>query len=149
LQGISYESGSMFQAEIKEISPYPETSSYYQGGNHNASYYPFIAYIDNPGSLYNNEWVQLILADDGEQNSAGIYLDNSYIRKEDGQSYVYIEGEDGRLKKQVVVTGRSLYGYAVEIKSGLTLEDNIAFPYGKNVKEGTKTVITDTSSFYY
>jgi hypothetical protein len=149
LQGMSYESGSIFLAEIKEISPYPETSLNYYGGNTNVSYYPFIAYVDNPGELFNNEWVELVLLNEGEQDYSAIYLEAFLIRKEDGQNYVYIEGEDGRLIKQMVVIGKRLGGYAVEIKSGLTLDDNIAFPYGKNVKEGTKTVITDTSSFYY
>ena len=40
--------------------------------------------------------------------------------------------------KQYVVTGKTLWGQAVEIVSGLSLDDRIAFPYGKNVKEGVK-----------
>ena len=31
-----------------------------------------------------------------------------------------------------------MYG-SIEIVSGLTMEDEIAFPYGRNVKEGAKT----------
>ena len=33
---------------------------------------------------------------------------------------------------------KNFYGSMLEIKSGLTEEDNIAFPYGKKVKEGVK-----------
>ena len=76
--------------------------------------------------------------------SAGIYLENYYVRTENGnKNYVYIQGEDGMLKKQYVVTGKSIYGWAVEIKSGLSLDDNIAFPYGKSVAEGAATIEVD------
>ena len=34
--------------------------------------------------------------------------------------------------------GKNMYG-SIEIVSGLTMEDEIAFPYGRNVKEGAKT----------
>jgi HlyD family secretion protein len=57
-----------------------------------------------------------------------------------------IADENNRLKKQYVVTGRTVYGSAVEIKSGLTEDDRIAFPYGKNAVEGA--AVTDESSNY-
>lgn len=44
------------------------------------------------------------------------------------------------------MTGRTVYGSAVEIKSGLTEDDRIAFPYGKNAVEGA--AVTDESSNY-
>ena len=40
-------------------------------------------------------------------------------------------------------TGKIMYG-SVEIKSGLDMEDEIAFPYGKNVKDGAKTETVDS-----
>ena len=69
------------------------------------------------------------------------------MREEDGKSYCMIADENGRLKKQYVVTGRTVYGSAVEIKSGLTEEDMIAFPYGKDVVEGALT--TEENNMYY
>ena len=62
------------------------------------------------------------------------------MRDEDGKSYVLKAGEDGRLVKQYVQTGKILYGSSVEIKSGLSEQDRIAFPYGKTAKEGAKVV---------
>ena len=50
---------------------------------------------------------------------------------------------NGKLEKQDVVTGSILWGSYIEIKSGLTLDDYVAFPYGKNVKEGTATVVSE------
>ena len=46
-----------------------------------------------------------------------------------------LQKENGKLVKQPVKTGKIFYGM-VEIKSGITEEDFIAFPYGKKVKEG-------------
>ena len=60
------------------------------------------------------------------------------IREDAAGSYVMKAGIDNRLLKQYVQTGRSLYGYALEIKSGLTIDDYIAFPYGPDVEEGVK-----------
>ena len=54
-----------------------------------------------------------------------------------------MQGEDGKLKKQQVVTGRRISGYAIEIVSGLTQDDRIAFPYGKDVVEGAATKEVD------
>ena len=62
----------------------------------------------------------------------------AFVREEDNKKYVYIRGEDGKLKKQYVVTG-TLSDSGYEILSGLSSTDWIAFPYGKNVKEGAKT----------
>ena len=61
------------------------------------------------------------------------------MRKEDGKSYVMKDDGTGHLVKQYVKTGKTIYGYAVEIKSGVTMDDYLAFPYGKTAKEGVKT----------
>ena len=62
----------------------------------------------------------------------------AFVRTENGQSYVMID-DDGKLKKQYVNVGVSTDGYSIPVKSGLSMEDKIAFPYGKGVKEGAKT----------
>ena len=64
---------------------------------------------------------------------------------------MYIQGEDGMLKKQYVQTGIDVYGMAKEIKSGISAKDKIAFPYGKNVAEGAPTKEVDNlfSSYGY
>ena len=74
-----------------------------------------------------------------EDSSDKIYLDKAYVRKEDGKSYVMKDDGTGHLVKQYVKTGKTIYGYAVEIKSGVTMDDYLAFPYGKTAKEGVKT----------
>ena len=57
-----------------------------------------------------------------------------------GKYYVLKVGEDDRLVKQYVQTGRTIYGSAIEIKGGLNESDRIAFPYGKTAKEGIRAV---------
>lgn len=136
LNGTSYETGMTFEAEIREISPYPSDGDYYDGyGNTNASYYPFTAYIADGQGLSNNEYVGFTTTVCSDQTGSSIYLEKMFVREENGVSYVYIADEKNRLKKQEV-TVKSLDGYTVQILSGLTNEDRITFPYGKNVKEG-------------
>ena len=71
-----------------------------------------------------------------------------FVRSEDGQSYVYVAGKDGLLERREVVTGKSLYGSYTEIRSGLSAEDKVAFPYGKEVKEGCPTKAGNLDEFY-
>ena len=143
ISGYSYESYTSFTAEITEISKYPTTSQSYWSSdmNPNASSYPFLAYIENADGLSDYEYAELKIEEDASTSADSIYIDKMYIRKENGQSYVYIKGEDGLLKKQYVRTGKTLYGSTIEIKEGLSIDDAIAFPYGKNVKEGAKTKV--------
>lgn len=133
------ETGAMtYNATITEISQYPVTNNnYYGGGNTNVSYYPFTAVIEEEEGLVNGQYVDIMMNLNGGGDTEAIYISKSYIREENGQSYVYIADENNKLKKSYVETGKIIYGEMLEIKSGLTLEDRIAFPYGKYVKEGT------------
>lgn len=137
----SWESGNSFEATITEISTYPEENSnaWSGDGNPNVSYYPYTAYIENTEGLKNGEYVNLTINSGMDEYSNGIYLEKAYVREEDGKSYVLKAGKNDKLVKQYVVTGKTLWGQAVEIVSGLTMEDKIAFPYGKTAKEGIKT----------
>ena len=146
LTGTSYENGASFTAKVTEISEYPASGdddgfSYgfgYSSENSNASYYPFLAYIEDADDVTEGSAELQFVK---RQSSAGIYLENVYIRTdENGKSYVFIQGADGLLKKQYVKTGVSVYGSGWEILSGLREDDKIAFPYGKNVYEGASTV---------
>lgn len=133
----SWESGQSFEATITEISTYPQENSNSWGeGNPNVSYYPYTAYIEDTQGLRNGEYVDLTM--NSRTDGGGIYLEKAYVREEDGKNYVWKADKKDRLTKQYVVVGKTIWGQAVEIVSGLTLEDRIAFPYGKTVKEGVK-----------
>ncbi|MGN0362993.1 MAG: biotin/lipoyl-binding protein [Bilifractor sp.] len=66
------------------------------------------------------------------------YLYGAFVLDENGKKYVYMRDRDNRLKKQEIKVGKYLNG-AYEILSGVTLSDWVAFPYGKNIKEGAPT----------
>ena len=143
------ETGMIAEAKITSISDYPvsdNNNSY--GTNPNTSNYPFTAYLEETAGFKNNQSVSISVQAGETSSTSAIYIPLAYIRDEGGETFVYIADENNRLKKQVVDTGAILYGYYQEIKSGLTSEDLITFPYGKNVKEGVKTETVDSPSMY-
>ena len=139
----SWQNGGQYEAEIKSISPYPDTSGMFDDGG-SQTYYPFTAGIlDSNAGFESGEWVEVSYsagtdsaADEGGDSTLTIM--KAFIREEENRKYVYIRGENGLLRKQYVVTG-TLTDSGYEILSGLSGADWIAFPYGKNVKEGAKT----------
>ena len=143
----SWQSNAMCDATITEIAEYPSDDGYYGSGNPNSSYYEFTAYIEDAGALTNGEAVDITIQGDQDVSADAIYLQKAYVRKENGKYYVLKEDGDGRLKKQYVKTGKTVYGSAIEIRSGITADDYIAFPYGKTAKEGVRTKQADTT--YY
>lgn len=144
----SWESGMNFEATVTEISDYPTSGNSWGEGNPNVSYYRYTAHIEDSSALKNGESVDLsIQAESSAGDTKAIYIEKAYVRQEDGRSYVMIADENNLLKKQYVTTGKTIYGSAVEIKSGLSEEDRIAFPYGKEAVEGTP--VTDADDTYY
>lgn len=136
LSGYSYDNGVSFTAEVREISPYPSDNG--QDGA-NASSYPFTAYIADASGLSNNSWAELTLLDDGDGPGEGIYLEKPFVRTENGQYYVMKDDGTGHLTKQIVQVGGIQYGSSYQITGGLSMDDKITFPYGKDVREGAKT----------
>ena len=136
LSGYSYDNGVSFTAEVREISPYPSDNG--QDGA-NASSYPFTAYIADASGLSNNSWAELTLLDEGDGQGQGIYLEKPFVRTENGQYYVMKDDGTGHLTKQIVQVGGIQYGSSYQITGGLSMDDKITFPYGKDVKEGAKT----------
>ena len=136
------QSGTCCQAEIREISPYPDESGMFSGiyGAVSASMYPFIAYVsEGGGTLISQEWVQMDAAGSGmEQPSDALYLWKAFILEEEGRQYVYLRDEKGKLRKREITTGRRS-GEGYEVLSGVSWEDWLAFPYGKEVRNGAST----------
>lgn len=142
----SWESGMTFEATITEISDYPVSGNSWGEGNLNVSYYSYTAYIEDSSALRNGEYVDLSISTN-QSATGGLFIEKAYVRQENGKSYCMIADENDKLKKQYVVTGRTVYGSAVEIKSGLLETDRIAFPYGKNAVEGA--AVEEASNTYY
>lgn len=127
-----------YEGTIIEIQEFPEDSRYYSSeGSQNISQYPFKVFIDGSANLQDGDWVGLTLQATEEESN--LYLQNAFLRSDGASSYVYVRGEDGKLEKRIVKTGKNLWGSYTEILSGLTAEDYVAFPYGKTVKAGAPT----------
>ncbi|MBQ2782123.1 MAG: HlyD family efflux transporter periplasmic adaptor subunit [Oscillospiraceae bacterium] len=144
VQLMCYESGTMASATITEIGTEP-VPHYYSGGNINSSTYQVTAEIaDSEAQPRLGEWCQATL--DGQmpdEPSDAIYLPLFVIREDEEGEYVMKADENERLQKQYISTGKSLWGSYVEIKAGVTMDDRLAFPYGKTVREGAPVVDGD------
>ena len=131
---MDYNTGMSYVGNVTSIGDYPAADDYYGGSNPNSSYYPFTVFVDGEADLQAGFFASIQYSTAG--SNRGIYLENPFLRTENGRSYVFVRGEDGNLEKRFVVTGRSLWGSYTEILEGLTEDDFIAFPYGKAVKDG-------------
>ena len=142
-----WNSGVNYVGSITTVGDFPTSNNFYSGvGNTNVSYYPFTVFVDESADLREGDYVNITFSTAGAEN--GIYLQNPFVRTEKGRSYVMVAGQDGRLEQRYVTTGKALWGSYTEILSGLTAEDRVAFPYGKNVKPGAPTVDGDISDLY-
>lgn len=148
---VSSDTGDEYTAEVKEISDFPTADSSNGGdtSNPNSSYYPIVAFIKDADGLSPGGSVEVSYSSKsmGTANENAVYLQKAYIRTEDKKSYVYLrDKKTKRLKKQYITTGKTMNGQYIEVVSGVTEDDNIAFPYGKNLREGVKTKISEDDS---
>lgn len=142
-----WQTGGTYTGVIRTVQDLPTDSDGWNGmGNPNASYYPFTVFVDGDADLQEGRYVSVSYSSGSGQR--GVYLENPFLRTEEGRSFVYLRGADGRLHKRYVTVGKSLWGSYTEILDGLTAEDWIAFPYGKRVKAGAPTVEGDLSTLY-
>ena len=150
VQVSSWMTGASAEGEIVEISDYPtDNANSWSDGNSNVSYYPFKVFVSEEADLQEGDYVEM-----SYQNSTGsadgntLYLESMFIRTENGKSYVLVRGDHDRLEKRWVQTGRNLWGSYTQIRGGLTADDFVAFPYGRNVTEGAGTVEATSDQLY-
>ena len=142
-----WNTGNTYDGQVVSIGDFPVDGNGWNGmGNPNASYYPFRVFIDGSADLQENGYVSITYS--AAQARNGVYLENPYLRTDDGEPYVYVRGAHNKLEKRYVTIGKSLWGTYTEIRSGLTADDYVAFPYGKNVKPGAGTQEGDPSTLY-
>ena len=150
VQISSWMTGASCEGEIVEISDYPtDNASSWSDGNSNVSYYPFKVFVSEDADLQEGDWVEMSYQNtSGSADGNTLYLESMFIRTENGKSYVMVKGENGKLEQRWVQTGRSLWGSYTQIRGGLTLEDFVAFPYGRDVTEGAGTVEATQDQLY-
>lgn len=147
----SWMTGAACEGTIVSIDDYPTSNgSNWGDGNRNVSYYPFKVFVTEDANLQPNDYVDIQYQKVSAQQQAGssLYLQSMFIREDNGKSYVMARGEDGRLEQRWVQTGRDLWGSYTQIRGGLTVDDYVAFPYGRDVVEGAHTQEATTDQLY-
>lgn len=147
----SWMTGAACEGTIVSIDDYPTSNgSNWGDGNRNVSYYPFKVFVTEDANLQPNDYVDIQYQKVSAQQQAGssLYLQSMFIREDNGKSYVMARGDDGRLEQRWVQTGRDLWGSYTQIRGGLTVDDYVAFPYGRDVVEGAHTQEATTDQLY-
>ena len=146
LEVTAYESGASSKAKVTDVLDTPSPEGGYMGFgdvNPNNSWYAVRAEILNKDADFVvGEYCDVSRVGQ-EQNVGGVYLPAMFVRKDERGHYVLVAGEDGRLERRQVTTGTTLWGSYLQILSGITIDDNVAFPYGKTAVEGMQTEQAD------
>lgn len=151
VQISSWRTGAFCEGTIVSIDDYPtQNSNNWGDGNRNASYYPFKIFVEEDANLEPNDYVDIQYQKVSAQQQTGssLYLESMFIREDNGKSYVMVRNEDGRLEQRWVQTGRDLWGSYTQIRGGLTVDDYVAFPYGRDVVEGAHTQEATADQLY-
>lgn len=131
--------GGTYTCTIVSIDDYPLDSNDYNSSiNPNTSNYAFKAIINDGENIADGTYMQVQLQTQAMVDPNALFIDKMYVREDSGGSYVFKRGADNRLEKQYISTGKMVYYSYIEIKSNLTMEDYIAFPYGSDVREGVR-----------
>ncbi|WP_412252538.1 efflux RND transporter periplasmic adaptor subunit [Faecalibacillus intestinalis] len=133
----------IYKGTVTKVETEPQSNSnnnfYGADSSESASKYPFYVSLDNNKGLMLGQHVY-IEADNGQSTKKkGIWLDASFIVSDDnGNSYVWVS-ERGKLKKRKVELGKTdEETFATKIKSGLSVDDYIAWA-DDSYSEGMKT----------
>lgn len=133
----------IYKGTVTKVETDPQSNSnnnfYGADSSESASKYPFYVSLDNNKDLMLGQHVY-IEADNGQSTKKkGIWLDASFIVSDDnGNSYVWVS-EKGKLKKRKVELGKTdEETYTTKIKSGLSVDDYIAWA-DDSYSEGMKT----------
>ena len=141
LTGFSYDIGENVTAVVTFIGNMPVTENYSNGGNPNSSGYVMLLEVQGDVELPLYSYVEFTSYEPLSKTGA-IYLYEAFVREIDGQDCIFIV-RDGFLKKVQVHTGRRTMEYIELVGSELTRDDLIAFPYGKNIRDGAPVEVTD------
>ena len=143
----SWGTGNSYSGTVSWVGDYPVDAYETVSGQAGVTYYPYRVFVDDQANLQEGTYVSLI-CHTGEDRTSVMYLENAFIVTEGRDSFVYVRNAEGVLEKRQIKTGISIDGYATPVYSGLSANDHIAFPYGKNVREGAQCVVTGADGLY-
>ncbi|MBR1863562.1 MAG: biotin/lipoyl-binding protein [Ruminococcus sp.] len=139
----SWGSSASGVGEVTKIDQDPFSyNNYIWGENPTNSTFMVHAKMEDGSDFNINDGIMVSLEQNmgGEESgSSSVYMPIHYVRQEGGDYYIMKADADGKLKKQYIKVGQEYGGRLIEVKGGLSMDDKICFPYGKDVKEGVKT----------
>lgn len=133
----------IYKGTVTKVETEPQSNSnnnfYEADSGESASKYPFYVSLDNNKGLMLGQHVYIEVDNGQSAKKKGIWLDASFIVSDDnGNSYVWVS-ERGKLKKRKVELGKTdEETYTTKIKSGLNVDDYIAWA-DDSYSEGMKT----------
>ena len=145
----NYDSGSYYTGKVVDVGTTPNGEI---GSPVVQSTYPVKIAIDDSEGLTENSYVEVKfdknqVLDQPSGDTSILTVPLFMTRKENGKYYV-MKDVNGRLQKQVLKTGKIYWGSDIVVNGGLTTEDKIAFPYGKDVVIGKICKEADASDLW-
>ncbi len=133
---------SIWQGTVTKVEtePQTDTNTYYSSSSSDtASKYPFYVTLNSSDGLMLGQHVYIELDNGQSAIKDGIWLDSSFISyDENGNAFVWVS-ENNKLKKRSVEVGDTdEITYTIEIKSGLSKDDYVAWA-DDTYQEGMKT----------
>ncbi len=142
---MAYETGSSFLAKVDSVGSEPSEEYSYDA---NSSMYPVVCVAEESDLELNvGEWCS-VTPMQAQEMSDHIYLPMYFVREDDQGSYVLAAGENGRLERRAIATGKIIWGSSIEILHGVTADDQIAFPYGRSARPGNRTQHAELDQLY-
>ena len=132
----AYETGSAFPAKVESIGAKPAEEYSWDA---NTSMYPVTCVSEDPDVELNVGEYCSVTPEQTDEVSDSLYIPMYFVREDSQGAYVLAAGEDGRLERRAVTTGKVIWGSSIEILRGLAMEDQIAFPYGRSARPGNRT----------
>ena len=143
-----YDTGEMYMGKVVSIGTSPNGTTSYPCVQ---STYPVKISLSDVEDMVDEAYVEVTIngsAEDFEGGGGDDIMLPLFLTKKDNGGYFVMKEVDGRLKKQYIETGKIYYGSQIVVKSGITSEDYIAFPYEKEAVEGKVTVHKENDDLY-
>ncbi len=105
------------------------------------SYYDVTIELEDTFDVADSESEAITVLLDTGSDKEFVSVDKAFIRTENGKSYVMVANENDVIEKRYVELGKTYYDFSVQITSGLSSDDRVAFPYG-DIAEGMPVVDT-------
>ena len=142
---MAYETGNAFTAKVDSVGSEPSPDYSYDPSS---SMYPVTCVAEESDLELNvGEWCS-VTPMQAQEMSDHIYLPMYFVREDDQGSYVLAAGENGRLERRAIATGKIIWGSSIEILRGVTNDDQIAFPYGRSARPGNRTQHAELDQLY-